>query len=34
MPSDQCGLWLAADLAELGALINEVGALITSKLYT
>ena len=34
IPSDKCGLWLAADIAELDTLINKTGALITSDLNT
>jgi hypothetical protein len=34
IPSDKCGLWLAADIAELDTLINKTGGLITSDLNT
>lgn len=34
IPSDKCGLWLAADIKELEILIDKAGKLITSDLNT
>lgn len=33
IPSDKCGLWLAADIAELETLINDASTMITSDLH-